>query len=398
MSSINRRQALKLLGAGVASLPLSYNAFAQTLLPALPNTSGFVASTAEKYLDIISLERLEPLAKEKMAKAAWEFVSGGKEDEWTLRENTRAFDDYALYPRRLQSINPPNTQVNLLGTSLPFPIIVAPMGVHRMVHERGELDTARGAGLANTLYCSSSASNYPLEQIAAATSGPKWWQLYMNSDMKVNESLLRRAKKAGYRAIIFTVDSLGPGTPDAFMALGDGAMRSDMTFANYDPAFGGFGNLKNQKLGIGFDDISTIKKIAKLPVIVKGILRPDDARLAVARGADAIWVSNHGGRTMDGVPASISVLPKISREIGQQVPIILDSGIRRGTDVVRALALGADVVALGRPCLYGLALGGGKGVQSVIEHLHQEMQNVMKLLGVDNITQINQSLITTKHI
>lgn len=403
MRTLNRRQALGMLAAGAAAMPFMGHAATTTdpskatlkLVPTQPNTSGFAASTAEQKLNIVSLDRLEALAKEKMSKATWAFVSGGKEDEWTLRENRRAFSDYRLDTRRLQGINTNiDTRTRILGTNLPFPIIVAPMGIHRMVHDRGELDTAQGAGLAGTLYTSSAASNYTLEDIAKSTTGGKWWQLYMNNDMKVNESVLRRAKAAGYTAIVFTADSLGPGTSDDFVTLGGrSAFRSDMAFANYDPAFGGFGTFTDQKLGIDFKDIAIIKRLSGLPVIVKGIMRADDAERAIAAGADAIEVSNHGGRTIDGVPASISVLPRIARQVNKRVPIILDSGVRRGTDVVRALAMGADVVAIGRPCLYGLSLGGAQGVQSVLEHLHKEMVNVMKLVGVDKLSAINASLI-----
>ena len=402
MSSMNRRQMLGMLAASTASLPFMGKAVANTIMNgtalkpiiAQPNTSGFVASTAEQKLNIVSLERLEPLAKEKMSKVTWAFVSGGKEDQWTMHENRRAFTDYRLNTRRLQGIsNNVDTRTRILGTDLPFPIIVAPMGIHRMVHDRGELDTAEGAGLAGTIYTSSAASNYTLEDIAKSTTGGKWWQLYMNNDMKVNESVLRRAKAAGYTAIVFTTDSLGPGAPDNFLEFGRGALRSDMSFANYDPKFGGFGNFSDQKLGIDFKDIAVIKRLSGLPVIVKGILRADDAERAIAAGADAIQVSNHGGRTIDGAPASITVLPRIARQVKKRVPIILDGGVRRGTDVVRALAMGADIVAIGRPCLYGLSLGGAQGVQSVLEHLHKETVNVMKLVGVDKLSDINASLI-----
>ncbi len=402
MRSINRRQVLGMMATTAAALPFMSQAVANTNLaratlkpvPTQPNTSGFIASTAEQKLTIVSLERLEPLAKEKMADVSWAFVSGGKEDEWTLRENRRAFSDYRLDTRRLQGISTSiDTRTRILGTDLPFPIIVAPMGIHRMVHDRGELDTAEGAGLAGTIYTSSAASNYTLEDIAKSTTGGKWWQLYMNNDQKVNDSVLSRAKAAGYTAIVFTTDSLGPGTPDNFVAFGAGALRKDMSFANYDPAHGGFGNFGDQKLGIDFNDIAYIKRTSGLPVIVKGILRADDAERAIKAGADAIQVSNHGGRTIDGAPAAITVLPRIAKVVNKRVPIILDGGVRRGIDVVRAIAMGADIVAIGRPCLYGLSLGGAQGVQSVLEHLHKETVNVMKLCGVDSLSKIDASLI-----
>ncbi len=275
---------------------------------------------------------------------------------------------------------------------MPSPIMVAPMGAHRMVHEKGEVDTARGAGLANILYCSSGASNATLEEIAQATTGPKWFQLYWNNDDRVTRSLLTRAKKAGYSAIVLTADALGPGRPEDFIAMGN-PFRPDATFGNHDPEKGGFGDFGDQKTALTVKDIQFIKQFTGLPVIVKGILRPDDADRFIRAGADAIQVSNHGGRQIDGVPAGITALPPIVAAVNNRVPVILDGGVRRGIDIIRAVAMGADAFAIGRPFMYGLGLGGAQGVQSVAEHINNDLKSALLLSGASKLSDLNPDFI-----
>ncbi len=253
-------------------------------------------------------------------------------------------------------------------------------------------EAARGAGLANVLYCSSGASNKTLEEIAQATTGPKWFQLYWNNDEKVTRSLLTRAKAAGYSAIILTADALGPGRPEDFIAMGN-PFRPDATFGNHDPEKGGFGDFGDQKTALTTADIQFIKQFTGLPVIVKGILRPDDADRFIRAGADAIQVSNHGGRQIDGVPASMTALPPIVAIVNRRVPIILDGGVRRGIDIVRAIAMGADAVAIGRPFMYGLGMGGAKGVQSVAEHINNDLKTTMLLTGAKRLSDLNPNFI-----
>jgi len=358
--------------------------------PAVP----YMASTAEKKLNIISLDRLQVEARAAIPKAGYAFVSGGAGDEWTLRENRRAFNDYCIAAKRLVGLTNDDIDIStrLLGLNMPSPVMVAPMGAHMMVHEQGEKDTARGAGLANTLYCSSGASNATLEEIAKATTGPKWFQLYWNNDIKVTRSLLSRAKAAGYTAIILTADALGPGQPEDFKAMGS-PFRPDATFANHDPKKGGFGNFFDQKTSLTTEDIQFIKTFTGLPVIVKGVLRPDDADRFIRAGANAIQVSNHGGRQIDGVPAGITALPPIVEIVAGRVPVILDGSVRRGIDIVRAVAMGADAVAIGRPMMYGLGLGGAQGVQSVIEHINNDLRSTMLLTGAQKLSDLNPNFI-----
>lgn len=392
--TISRRKLLGAAGIGITALPLlSTQVFAaanDAKRPAAP----YLASTAEKKINIISLDRLEVEARGVIPKAGYEFVSGGAGDEWTLRENRRAFNDYRIAAKRLVGLSSDNIDIStqLLGLKMPSPIMVAPMGAHAMVHDQGEKDTAKGAGLANTLYCSSGASNATLEEIAKATSGPKWFQLYWNNDLQVTRSLLTRAKEAGYTAIILTADALGPGQPDDFKAMGS-PFRPDRNFGNHDPKKGGFGNFFDQKTSLTTADIQFIKTLTGLPVIVKGVLRPDDADRFIRAGANAIQVSNHGGRQIDGVPASITALPPIVKAVNKRVPVILDGGIRRGIDIIRAIAMGADAVAVGRPMLYGLGLGGAQGVESVINFLNADLKSTMLLSGAAKLADLNPDYI-----
>lgn len=386
----SRRHLLQAAGAGLvmaaATMPSAVRAQARKA-PAAP-------TAASRKLDIVSLDLVEQDAKKVMTPGAYAFISGGVGDEWTLRENRRAFNDFPILTHRLAGIaaNDIDVGVDLLGHKLPYPMVVAPMGAHLFAHPDGEVATAAGAGAAGTLYQSSGASFRPLEDIAKATSGPKWFQLYFNADAGVTRSLLERARDAGYSAIIVTADALGPGASDGFIRLGR-PFPQGMTFGNHDPRFGGRGNFLQQKVELTPDDIGFVKSVTNLPVIVKGILRPADADTAIKAGAAAIQVSNHGGRQLDGVPASISVLRDVVKTVDGRVPVIFDSGIRRGIDVFRALALGARAVAVGRPVLYGLALGGTPGVQSVLEHLRGELRTTMLLAGARNLQQIDGSYL-----
>lgn len=398
-----RRKFLGTAATALGTMPFAGGALAQTAAstegtadttPA-PASTAYGASTANKSIDVISLPSLKEPFEKAVPEAGYVFVSGAKGDEWTLRENRRAMEDFRIVTHRLTGVSPADLDlsVELLGQKMPFPFFVAPMGAHRMTHEEGEVATARGAGMAGALYCSSGASNRTLEEIAQATTGPKWFQLYFNQDEAVTKSLLRRAKSSGYSAIVLTADALGPGTPDRFRAMGM-PFRSDMTFGNHDPAKGGTGDFFAQKVDLTPDDIRMIKDETGLPVIVKGILRAEDVDPIIAAGADAIQVSNHGGRQIDGVPAAISALPLVAKAVNGRVPIIMDSGIRRGIDVIRALSMGATCVAVGRPVMYGLGLGGAQGVQSVLEALATELRSDMLLTGARSVADLTASYIS----
>lgn len=394
-----RRNFLGTAATALGAMPFAGATLAQTAAAteeaAAPAASAYGASTANSGINVISLPALEKPFEDAVPEAGYVFVTGAKGDEWTLRENRRAMEDFRIVTHRLTGVSPADLDlsVEILGQKMPFPFFVAPMGAHRMVHEEGEVATARGAGLAGALYCSSGASNRTLEEIAEATTGPKWFQLYFNQDEAVTKSLLRRAKAAGYSAIVLTADALGPGMPDRFRAMG-APFRPDASFGNHDPARGGSGNFFVQKVDLTPADIRMIKAETGLPVIVKGILRTEDVDPIIEAGADAIQVSNHGGRQIDGVPAAISALPLVAKAVNGRVPIIMDSGIRRGIDVIRALSMGATCVAVGRPVMYGLGIGGAQGVQSVLETLATELRSDMLLTGARSVADLAPSYIS----
>lgn len=358
--------------------------------------AAYVAGKAERKLNIVSLHELEAEARKVIPKGAFGYIAGGSGDEWTLKENTRSFDDRQILPRYLAGVSQPDLQTALLGSKVGTPVFVPPMAAHGLAHEGAEKATARGAGEAGALFCAQTLANTPLEEIAKAGSGPKWFQLYYANDAGINRELIQRAKAAGATAIVFTVDLEWPGNREA-------DRRNGFVF----PATLPFPNLPTAKPGVGlgeltqvfkrnldFSDIEFIRRESDLPVVVKGILTPENANECIARGASAIQVSNHGGRQLDGVPASFAALPGIVDAVGERVPVYLDGGVRRGIHVFKALALGASGVAMGRPVLYGLSLGGWQGVKSVFDTINAELQLAMKLAGCARIEDISRRFVT----
>lgn len=288
---------LGISAAGLSAAPALAKNISSSTAHIISKTSGHADTSTNKSLHIISLDRLETSAKDVMTEAAYAYIAHGAGDEWTYHENRRAFSDYPLLPHRLSGVAAHSIDIrtDLLGHHLEHPLLIAPMGAHMFVHPEGEVIAAAGAEKAGALYESSGASNRSLEDIAKASKGPKWFQLYFNADAGVTRSLLERAKAAGYSAIIITADALGPGTSDAFLSMSS-PFPAGATFGNHDPRYGGKGDFFNQKVELTPADIEFVKKITGLPVIVKGILRGEDAVVAIDAGADAIQVSNHGGR------------------------------------------------------------------------------------------------------
>jgi lactate oxidase len=266
------------------------------------------------------------------------------------------------------------------------------MGGHGSFHVNAEVATAGGTGAAGTLYVSSGASNKPLEDIAKATPGPKWFQIYMNRDMEINRWLVQRARTAGYSAIVLTADALGPGQSDDYIGLGR-PRDPNLRPGNHDPALGGRGNFQDFKRDLSFSDITFLREASGLPVVTKGVVHPEDIRQCIAAGVSAIWVSNHGGRQIDGVPGSITMLRPAVDAVAGRVPVIFDSGIRRGIDVFKAIAMGATAVSVGRPVLWGLTCGGAAGVNSVYAHLVGELRAAMLLSGVAKVTDLKRDNI-----
>jgi lactate oxidase len=353
-----------------------------------------------KRLKIVNTFELEGMAEKILPKGGFDYIQSGSGAEWTKRENLRALAETSLEPHFLGGVLKPDLSTTILGTKLPFPIIVPPMGSHGRAHVSKEVGTAQGVAATGTLMVLSTVSNNSLEDVAAANPGPKWMQLYLPADRGVARELILRAKAAGYTAFVPTIDSTlaypretnirnNFRTP---LSLGRGnAPRGE-------PDLVKAARMMAPKVDLNWDDMLWIKEETGLPVIIKGVMSPVTAIEAVRRGIDAVYVSNHGGRALDGCPASINVLPRVADAVKGRVPIVFDSGIRRGQDVFRALALGADVVAAGRPVMYGLALGGHLGVQSVLEYLRDDLYIVMQLSGTANIKAITRDHLAPPRI
>ncbi len=383
-----RRDMFRMAGAGLATAALSASGLVRAQVAEEANTDSLMIERKgiNKDIRVFNIDLLEEEARQKYGNGTYVFVSHGSGDQWTLRENRRAFGDYVFTPHRMQGIvrGKIDTSVTLLGEKLPHPVIVTPFGSHGLHHPAGEVATAEGAARSGALLTVSSASTRSMEDIAKASSGPKWFQMYLTVDAGQSKEVLLRARDAGFKAIVFTVDAIGQGSSDEYMRLGN--PRPWLPYGNFPT-----GNPNAFKTDLTWDDLEFIGAATGLPVIVKGVTRPEDAVAAVKAGAAAIQVSNHGGRALDGTPAAITVLPEIAQALQGDVPIIMDSGIRRGTDIVKALALGADAVAIGRPLMYGLTVGGAGGVNGVMEFMNRELVNTVLHSGVDSIGKLNES-------
>lgn len=359
---------------------------------------AYYTSNAEHPIKIVNIAGLENQVKARMDRGAFGYIREGAEDEWTLRENTRAFNDVHIVPRVLQGISHADLSTSIFGIPLKTPIIEAPSAAHGLAHVKGEVDTAIGAAKAGTLFAMSTYGSTPVEAAAEAAPGaPQFFQLYMSKDDKFNEFLVKKAVRAGVKAIILTVDSTLGGYREEDIVSGFQFPLPMPNLAAYSESDGVGKGISEIYAAAKQDfvpsDVMKIKKISGLPVIVKGIQSPEDALVSIEAGADGIWVSNHGGRQLDGGPASITVLPSIAKAVNHRVPVIFDSGIRRGNHVFKALASGADLVAIGRPVIYGLNLGGAEGVKSVFDHLNKELSITMQLAGTKDIEAVKKTVL-----
>lgn len=359
---------------------------------------AYYTSNEEHPIDIVNIASLEARVKARMERGAFGYIRGGAEDEWTMRENTRAFNDVKIAPRVLQGISHADLSTSVFGIDLKTPIIEAPSAAHGLAHEKGEVDTAIGAAKAGTLFAMSTYGSTPVEAAAEAAPGaPQFFQLYMSKDDGFNEFLVKKAVKAGVKAIILTVDSTLGGYREEDVVTKFQFPLPMPNLAAYSASDGAGKGIAEIYAAAKQDftpaDIGKIKEISGLPVLVKGIQSPDDALISIKAGADGIWVSNHGGRQLDGGPASIEVLPSIAAAVDHRVPIVFDSGVRRGEHVFKALASGADLVAIGRPVIYGLNLGGAEGVKSVFDHLNKELSITMQLAGTKDIEAVKKTTL-----
>lgn len=353
----------------------------------------------------VNLNDLEPLAQEILPAPIFDFIAGGAEDEVTLRRNREAFEAIEIRPRVLVDVTNIDTRTTVLGEELTLPVMLAPVALHQLAHAEGELAVARAAAEAGTVMILSTMSSTTMEDVAAAAPGPKWFQLYCYSDRGVTERLLKRAEAAGYKALVLTVDVPRLGRrerdfrhPPQFPAevvprnfLGEIDIESVPPGAQGTALSAIAASLLDPSLT--WETIGWLKSVTPMPVLVKGVLTAEDAALAVDHGVAGIVVSNHGGRQLDGVPASIAALPEVVEAVAGRVPVIVDGGVRRGTDVLKALALGADCVLIGRPYIWGLAVDGQAGVASVLQMLRTELEMAMSLTGLTSVSQISRALV-----
>ena len=346
--------------------------------------------------DLVSVSDYERLARERIDRATFEHIAGGAGDDITLHRNGRAFDELSLRSRVLRNFSGASTAIELLGQSLPHPIVLGPVAYQQLVHPRGELATVAGARAMDGVMVASTLSSFSLEEIAAASSGPKWFQLYMQPQREQSLALVRRAERAGYRALVVTVDVPVNGLRNRARRAGF-QMPEGIVAANLPGRVNQPRSLTPGQSAVfdglmadapDWDDLNWLMSQTTLPVLVKGILDPADAAQAASLGAAGIVVSNHGGRSLDGLPASIDVLPAVRRAVGENYPLLLDSGVRRGGDIFKAIALGANAVLVGRPQVYALAVAGALGVAHMLRLLREELEVTMALAGCPAIADI----------
>jgi len=389
MFRTSRRQAL-LSGLGLTA--------ASMIAPGAENSTA--KSISAYPLDrATSLPEIESLARETMQEAAYEWFSAGSADEITLRWNREALDRIQLQPRVLVDVSKLDTRINLLGHELPFPILLAPVGGQGLAHLEGELATVRGAAASGALSVISVASSFPIEQIARASQGPIWRQLFIKPDRGLTRSVVQHAESVGCQALCVTVDDPITGVRDwewramASLPHVKSSMEKGGASAKYVPPTSQFKPVLPDK--VTWEDVEWLRSSTRLPVLLKGVLNPDDAERAVQAGASGLIVSNHGARQLDTVSATINALQFVAERVAGRVPVLVDGGIRRGTDVLKALALGASAVLIGRPYVYGLAIGGAGGVSQVINILRSEFEVAMALTGRPSIASIDRSVLRT---
>ena len=352
---------------------------------------------------LLNVDDYEQAARERLEPSIYDYIAGGAWDEITLRENRAAYDRWCFRPRFMVNVEHRDLAVNILGDTLSFPVGLAPSAFHQLMHPDGELATARAAGAAGTMMCLSIMATTPIEEVAGVASGPLWLQMYIFRDSDLTRNLATRAKAAGYHALVLTVDTPVLGRrerdPRNKFELPVGIEMRNVTMpapgpGEYESPMVRF--IKQQiDPSLTWNDVEWFVKTVQMPVFVKGVLHPEDARLAQQAGVKGIIVSNHGGRQLDGAIATLDALPEIvSAMRGTGLDIIVDGGIRRGTDVVKALALGAKIVLVGRPVLWGLAVDGEAGACAVLELLRREFDTALALVGCPRAVDLNSDFVT----
>ena len=344
----------------------------------------------------LSLKEIECEARQHLDPAVYDFIAGGADDEMTLRANEAAFARIGLVPRVLRGSGAPKLDLTLLGCQASMPVIIAPTAFHRLAHPNGERATARAAAAAKTILTVSMASTVAIEEVAAAArevdpEASLWFQLYLQPDLGFTEALVRRAEAAGCAALVVTVDSAAFGRRERDLRNGLRDLPEGMCCENLREP----GRPRQIVFSpdLSWEHFDWLRKTTALKIVLKGVVHPEDAKIAVRRGANALQVSNHGGRQLDTIPATLELLPAIVDAVGGDVPLILDGGVRRGTDAVKALALGATAVAIGRPVLWGLAAAGEDGVSKVLEMLRAELAQALILCGCRSRHELTRDLL-----
>jgi isopentenyl diphosphate isomerase/L-lactate dehydrogenase-like FMN-dependent dehydrogenase len=368
-----------------------------------------------------SVRALRDLARQRLPRMVFDMVDGAAGDEITMRRNEAALAEIAFAPKFLDGAPARDQSIELLGLKLPSPVIIGPTGLAGLLWPNAELAAARAAARFGTIYTTSHASTATIEEIAAASAGPKWMQVFLFKDRGITAEFSDRARDAGYRGLVLTIDNqvtagrdrdlrnrmtfplrLAPGNMVDLLSHPDWLLRMRATprptAVNYGArivGIGGFGRLMGEQLdpAVGWRDFDWLRGRWRGPLLVKGILHPDEAREAQARGADAVIVSNHGGRQLDGALSSIEALPAIVEALGGKAPTLIDGGFRRGVDVVKALALGARAVLIGRPHLWGVACAGEEGVAWALELYRREIDRALALGGWDGIAKLDRSAV-----
>jgi 4-hydroxymandelate oxidase len=354
-------------------------------------------------LPTADVTQFEPLARRRLSQMAYDYVRSGGGDEISMRENRTGFERLQLEPSVLVDVSEIDTRVNLFGSKFESPILLAPVAYHRLYHAEGEVGTARGASAAGAGLVISTFTTTSIDEIARNMQQPIWFQLYVQRDREFTKDMVQRAVASGCKAVCVTVDTpvlgnrygqlsfglpkgmecvhlRGMKTPGAAQITGDRTQRASIYDMLFDPSF-------------NWNDLEWLRQVAGVPVLLKGVLSAEDGKLAVSCGADGVIVSNHGGRNLDTVPATIDALPRVVDAVAGRIPVMLDSGIRRGTDVLMSLALGAKAVFIGRPYVYGLAVGGARGVERVISILRDELERAMALTGRRSIAEIDSTVL-----
>ncbi len=349
--------------------------------------------------DIASLSDYERYAREALNDQAWAYISGASADEYSARRNERAYGDICLLNRTLVDVSRGTTSLSLLNETLAHPILLAPVAYQKLAHPDGELASAAAAAAQDALFVLSTLASSTIEDVASISKGPKWFQLYFQADHEQTLALIRRAEAHGYSAIVVTVDAPVNGLRNREQRSGF-RLPDNVRAVNCQPEQNGKVQAGESMIFQGlmsraptWKDVRWLKAQTRLPVIIKGVINPADVGIALGEGVDGLIISNHGGRTLDTLPSPVEVLPTIAALVDKKIPLIVDSGIRRGTDIFKAIALGADAVMIGRPVMYGLATAGAMGVAHTLRLLRDELELTMALCGCETLGDISPACL-----